>query len=560
MNSLLDQLRSLGAMRLIAIFGLSAGLAAALLFFSFNMGGGSQALLYAGLDPADSARVSEALDTAGIPYEFRGGGSSIYVARNQVDEARVRVASGGVLNSGSVGYEIFDESDALGATSFVQNMNAKRALEGELARTIQSLDIIDSARVHLVLPERRLFERDIAEPSASIVVSARGTLTAEHSGIVRNIVASAVSGLAAGNVTIADTTGRLLASPQAGDSLGAAALESRRAQIEEQYRQRILNLVEGVVGTGAARVQVSAELNRESLTASSEQFDIENQVTSRRQRSEETGREVDGAANAVSASENLPDEEAAADGPQAVNETSRSDETIEYETPVTRTTRVIEAGGIERLSVAVAVDGSVEIAEDGTRTYTPRSEEEMAQITALVRSAMGFTQVDDGRQDSLEVTNIRFSRADPTLGTPAASGFSINKNDIMRAAEIGVMFITALLVIFLVARPLAKSAASAGPAMAIARSGGGAGAGAAAAIESGGGNASAIADQSGGQMASAPAGAPSAAASAPPRDDGIDIAKIDGQVKASSLKKISGVVTSHPDESMSIIRSWMNEA
>jgi flagellar M-ring protein FliF len=545
-------------MRLIAIFGLSAGLAAALLFFSFNMGGGSQALLYAGLDPSDSARVSEALDTAGIPYEFRGGGSSIYVARNQVDEARVRVASGGALNSGSVGYEIFDESDALGATSFVQNMNAKRALEGELARTIQSLDIIDSARVHLVLPERRLFERDAAEPSASIVISARGELTAEHSGIVRNIVASAVSGLAAGNVTIADTTGRLLASPQAGDSLGAAALESRRSQIEEQYRQRILDLVEGVVGAGAARVQVSAELNRESLTASSEQFDIENQVTARRQRSEETGREVDGAANAVSASENLPDEEAAGGEPQSVNETSRSDETIEFETPVTRTTRVIEAGGIERLSVAVAVDGTIEIAEDGTRTYTPRSDEEMAQITALVRSAMGFTQVENGRQDSLEVTNIRFARADPSLGTPAASGFSINKNDIMRAAEIGVMFITALLVIFLVARPLAKGAASAAPAMAIASAG--AGGGAAPAVESSGASPAAIADQSGGQMAAPAAGTASPAASGvPERDDGIDIAKIDGQVKASSLKKISGVVNSHPDESLSIIRSWMNE-
>ena len=559
MKSLMEQLRSLGAMRLIAIFGLSAGLAAALLFFSFNMGGGSQALLYAGLDPSDSASVSESLDTAGIPYEFRSGGSSIYVARNQVDEARVRVASGGALNSGSVGYEIFDETDALGATSFVQNMNAKRALEGELARTIQSLDIIDSARVHLVLPERRLFERDAATPSASIVISARGDLTRDHSGIIRNIVASAVDGLSARSITIADTTGRLLASPDEGDGLGSMALESQRASIEEQYRQRILNLVEGVVGTGAARVQVSADLNRNSITQSQELYDPEGSVLRSRTRSEETGREVDGSANAVSASENLPDDNAAgSDGPQSVNESSTSNDSQEFALSRTTTTSVTEAGNIERLSVAVAVDGMVQIAEDGTSTYVPRTDQEMAQITALVRSAMGFTAIEDGRQDNLEVTNIRFSRADPNIGTPAASGFSLNKNDIMRAAEIGVMFLTALLVIFLVARPLAKGAASAAPAMAIAGAGGGGGAGAAIESEA---TQAAIADNSGGQMPKQATGGGNGSASMMPEfvDSGIDISKIDGQVKASSIKKVSGVVSSHPDESLSIIRSWMGE-
>lgn len=556
MNSLMEQLRSIGAMRLIAIFGLSAGLAAALLFFSFNMGGGSQALLYAGLDPSDSASVSEALDTAGIPYEYRNGGSSIYVSRNQVDEARVRIASGGALNSGSVGYEIFDETDALGATSFVQNMNAKRALEGELARTIQSLDIITSARVHLVLPERRLFERDAARPSASIVISSRGELTREHSGIIRNIVASAVDGLSAREITIADTTGRLLASPDEGDGLGTIALESQRASVEEQYRRRILDLVEGVVGVGAARVQVSAELNRNSITESEERFDPEGSVLRSRTRSEETGREVDGAANAVSASENLPGDDAAnADGPQSVNESSTSNDAQEFALSRTTTTRVTEAGNIERLSVAVAVDGTVEIAEDGTQSYVPRTEEEMAQITALVRSAMGYTYIEgqNARQDSLEVTNIRFSRADPNIGTPAASGFSLNKNDIMRAAEIGVMFLTALLVIFLVARPLAKGAASAGPAAAIAGSGGGGG----PRIESEGTHA-AIADASG-QAVQQGAVSPAAAAAPAYVDDGIDVAKIDGQVKASSIKKVSGVVNSHPDESLSIIRTWMSE-
>ena len=170
MNGLLDQLRSLGPVRLIAIFGLAVGLAMALVFFSTNLGGGSQSLLYSSLSASDAAAASERLDEAGIPYEFRNGGSSIYVPRDQVDEARVRVASGGALGFGSVGYEIFDNGDALGTTSFVQNLNAKRALEGELARTIQSLDGVATARVHLVLPERRLFERESTPPSAVITI------------------------------------------------------------------------------------------------------------------------------------------------------------------------------------------------------------------------------------------------------------------------------------------------------------------------------------------------------------------------------------------------------
>ena len=397
----------------------------------------------------------------------------------------------------------------------------------------------------------------LPEPSASIVISARGNLTPEHAGIIRNIVASAVSGLSASDITIADTSGRLLASPQEGDSLGAAALEGRRAQMEEVYRQRILDLVEGVVGTGAARVQVSLELNRNSITESQELYDPEGSVLRSRTRSSEESTETDGATNAVSASENLPEDGAAgSDGPQSARQSESSNDQQEYALSRTTTTRVTEAGQIERISVAVAVDGNVEVAEDGTASYVPRTPEEMEQIRALVRSAMGFTQVEGGRQDSLEVTNIRFARADPTLGTPAASGFSINKNDIMRAAEIGVMFITALLVIFLVARPLAKNAAGSAPALAIA--GAGAGGGAAAAIESGGEQA-AIADQSGRQMPQNSGAAPSAAAPEAPRDDGIDIAKIDGQVRASSIKKVAGVVNSHPDESLSILRSWMSE-
>jgi len=549
-NGLLDQLRSLGPVRLIAIFGLAVGLAMALVFFSTNLGGGSQSLLYSSLSASDAAAASERLDEAGIPYEFRNGGSSIYVPRDQVDEARVRVASGGALGFGSVGYEIFDNGDALGTTSFVQNLNAKRALEGELARTIQSLDGVATARVHLVLPERRLFERESTPPSAVITIEARGDLNDRQLAIVRNIVASAVPNLEPGQVTVADTTGRYFVGPNPGDEAGAAVIDDRREQVEEQLRQRILNIVEGVVGAGGARVQVSAELDRTSITESREIFDPEGQVILSRDRTEEESLDTEGNDGAVSASENLPDEaQGNGNEPRVASTRTNSRDVVNYENSRTTRTEVREAGAIERLSVAVAVDGVWETGEDGTVTYRERTPEEMQRIESLVRGAMGFIN-NEVRQDSLEVTNVQFARADPSLGTPATGGFSFSKDDIMRAAEIGVMFITALLVIFLVARPLAKGAGSA-PQLAVAGAGAGVAGGEAGAAVAGPTPQGAVGNQAAASGGSLPA--------PEEYDSGIDIAKIDGQVKKSSVKKVAGIVEQHPEESMSILRTWMHE-
>ncbi|MEE2566197.1 flagellar basal-body MS-ring/collar protein FliF [Hyphobacterium marinum] len=546
----MDQIRAMGVVRLVGLFGMIIGLVMTLAFFGFNLGGGSQALLYSSLQPADAAAASAQLDEAGIPYEFRNGGTAIYVPRGQVDEARVRVASGGALGFGSVGYEIFDESDALGATSFVQNMNAKRALEGELARTIQSLDVVTSARVHLVLPERRLFQRDTQTPTASIVIGTRGELTSAHAGIIRNVVASAVDGMSPSDITLADTSGRLLASPTEGGALGAAAFDDRRSSFEEQMRRRVLDLVEGVVGSGAVRVQVSAELNRESMTQNSQTLDPESRVVLSRQAEEstESDQERDNP-NRVSASENLPGEDQAG-GDEAVSSRSanRTNETTNYEYSRTTATRVIEAGGVERLSVAVAVDGVLTTGEDGTVQWQARSAEEMTAIAALVRRAIGY---DETRGDTVEVSNVQFARADPNLGTSAPSGFSFGKDDIMRVAEIAVMFITAILIIFMVARPLAKGAGGGAPALAAV----GAGAGAASA-QSG---ANAVAGPE--QQEAIPQSSDRPRVSIPaPHDDGIDISQIDGRVKASSVKKVAGIVDQHPEESMSILRSWMHEA
>ena len=554
MNALFEQFRAFGAGRLTAIFGLAAGVAAALVYFSGAMGGASQSLLYSGLDPADAAATSQLLDQANIPFEIREGGTAIYVDRAQVDEARVRVASNGPLSGASVGYEIFDRQDSFGQTSFVQNFNAKRAMEGELARTIQSLNYVNSARVHLNLPERRLFARDQQSPTAAVTIATNGRLNSEQVRVIRNIVASS-AGIEPTGVSIADDRGRQLASGGDGQSGNSILMDERRGEIEAQMRQNILDIVEGVVGAGAARVQVTAELDRQSITQSSETYDPDGQVVRSRERGEDLSNDQDGAnENRVSASENLPNAGDAneAGGPNSRSSRESTSERVNYEISSTTRTEHIEAGAINRLSVAVAVDGVLETAEDGTITWRERPQAEIDRIEALVRSAMGYVNEPGAREDMLTVSQIEFARTDPLLGTAATGGMSFSKNDLMRAAEIGVMFITALLIIFLVARPLVKGASGMVMPQGLALAGAGmdgavSGAPAPAALPTAAGRPTALPAAGGG------AGVATA-------EDSIDIEKIDGQVKASSLKKVANIVESHPEESISILRSWLHES
>ena len=327
--------------------------------------------------------------------------------------------------------------------------------------------------------------------------------------------------------------------------------DERRQAYEESVRQRILDVLEGVVGAGGARVQVSAELDRRSVTQSVESYDPDGQVIESRQTSEELTQDQEGRDNRVSASENLPDdgEAQAADGPVQSSSRERNDETINYLNSRTTRTEVIEAGSIERLSVAVAVDYAQSTNEEGVVTYQPRSAEEMENLRALVRSAMGY---DETRDVPPIVEQMEFARVDTGLGTPAVSGFSLDKNDIMRAAEIGVLFITAILIIFLVARPLVRGAQGmAVPALATA------GAPASAAVA--GPPAPSALPSSGAAPAALPQPGASAA-SAGPIEEALDIAKIDGQVKASSVKKVAGIVEQHPEESISILRTWLHES
>src|SRR6476660_8051822 len=206
--------------------------------------------LFTDLSFEDSAAIVKDLERQGIPYELKNDNTIILVPKDRVPRLRMKLAEAGLPKGGSVGYEIFDKSDALGATSFVQNINHLRALEGELARTIRALDRVQAARVHLVLPERQLFSREKAEATASIVLKVRGMLEPQQVRAIRHLVASAVNGLKPERVSIVDEAGRLLADgAQAENAIGATA-DERQAAFERRLRDQIETIISSVVGPG----------------------------------------------------------------------------------------------------------------------------------------------------------------------------------------------------------------------------------------------------------------------------------------------------------------------
>ena len=546
MNNFVAALQRFGIGRLAAILGIGIGVAAALIALTMNLGE-PKALLYSNLDLKEAGSITTALDQAGVKYEVKGDGSTIMVSRDQVASTRLMLSSKGLPTSGSVGYEIFDEANALGQTDFVQQLNRQRALEGELARTIQSLDGVTSARVHLVLPKRQLFEEEAEQPSAAVTIGVGGRApSADQVQAIQNLVSSAVPNLKPGRVTVVDQHAKTLSAGE--DGFGAQAADGRRSDVEQRIAKTVTKLVEGVVGPGKARVNVTADLNLARVTVQQETFDPDGQVVRSETTNEETSRENQPDANgAVSASANIPGG-VGANG-EAMNQSAsgRTESTTNYEISKTIRTEVQEPGDMKRLSVAVAVDGVTAAGQDGKPgAYTPRSAEEMQRIEQLVRTAVGFNA---DRGDQVTVVNVRFPQADAEGGVETANPLmGFDKNDIMRAVELGILGLVAVLLIFFVVRPMLKP------------SKGGAGIPALA----GGAPVTRLVTTADGQPLQIqvdPATGQPLALPGPGNEleQRIDIARIEGQVKASSVKRVSEFVETHPEESVSLLRSWLHE-
>ena len=456
-NGLGEFLARLGLARVAAMAVTAVLMVGFFAFLIFRVTTPQMAPVYSGLEFEDSAAIVKELRTLGVPFELRGDGEIILVPRDQITTIRMSLAESGLPNRGQVGYEIFDQQNTLGATSFVQNLNHLRALEGELARTISSLTRVKSARVHLVLPERELFRREAKQPSASIVLEVRGALSTGEIRSVQHLVASAVDSLTPNMVSIVDSSGQLLASGANGeDSAISTQSEERKLAVENRLRSRLEELLANVVGAGRARVQVSAELDMNRLTRTSESFDPDSQVV-RSAQTRELSDQAQGAANGgqVSVANELPGATAnTGDNGASTEQSNTTEETINYEISKTTQTEIIEAGAVKRLSVAVVIDGLYSTNADGSAQYDPRSAEEIAQIRSIVNTAIGF---DESRGDQVEVINMQFAeRPDLNFEPTESSLFDFTRDDMFSAIEMAVTLLIALALVFFVMRPLIK--------------------------------------------------------------------------------------------------------
>ena len=542
MNGLIEFVKTMGAARLAAMGAITALLIGFFALVIVRISTPAMAPLFTELSLDDSARIVKELDAQGIDYQLRADGSTVMVPRPDVTRLRMKLAESGMPRGGSVGYEIFDKSDTLGTTSFVQNINRLRALEGELSRTIQSLDRVSSARVHLVIPERQLFARDKQDPSAAIVLKLRGALDQGQVRAIRHLAASAVRGLKPERISIVDETGKLLAdgSGDEGEPV-ASTMDDRHASYEKRLKDQVESIVSSIVGPGRARVQVSAEIDYSRIQQTSDTYDPDSKVA----RSTQTREETSGTTSTdqgVTVGNELPPTTQRGAPPPATPTTQRdqnkkTEEIVNYE--ISRTTRseTIDAGRVKRVSVAVLVDGSYAKSDKGDMTYQPRSQEEMDRISALVKSAIGFEQK---RGDQVEVVNLRFADSPIVQVAEQPTGMfgmlRFTTDDILQGAQILVIVVLSGLVLLFVIRPLVRRIVTPDEG-AIAK----------------------LAPVA--PVAEVPAITADPALALPdnPAARLIEVAKIQGEVHAQSIQKVGELADRNPHETVSIIRQWMHE-
>lgn len=454
-------------------------------------------ILYTNVSDRDGGAIIAALGQMNVPYRFSEGGGAILVPAEHVHEARLRLASQGLPRAGGVGFELM-ENPRFGASQFQEQVSYQRALEGELARSIQSLAAVQSARVHLAIPKPSVFVREAAQPSASVLVNlhpGRALERAQVSGIV-HLVSSSVPGLTPKNVTVVDQSGTLLSTP--GNARSGAQLDAGQlayvAQVEAAYIRRILDILEPMVGRANVRAQVTAELDFSETESSAETYAPNQDPKAAAVRSQQTLEAVNtggGPGGVPGALSNQPAPPATAPigqagaataaAPPAATTQTRREATTNFEVDKTvRHTRT-PVGTLKRLSAAVVVnyrrvaepaggpDGKPGAGGAAAATKAvPLSAEEMAQINAVVKEALGFSQA---RGDSLNVVNVAF--AEEPSDAPAELPLWRQPETLAFAKDAGRHALAGALLLYLlfgVLRPLVRRVAAA-PAPGAAREG-----------------------------------------------------------------------------------------
>ena len=399
-KNLMGYLGQMTASQAMVLMGVVAGSVVGVIFVVGWLNSVTYSRLYSDLNESEAGEVIAYLNEQKIPYQLSQGGRTIEVPSESVYKTRISLATEGLPQSGNVGYSIFDQNN-LGMTDFLQKLNFRRALEGELTRTIMQLDEVQAARVHIAMPKERLFKEDRKDATASVVLKLKGsgTLSRRQVNGITHLVASSVEGLSPDHISVIDYNGNLLSSGQERDpvaGLSASQLDVRK-QVETYLQEKAQSMMDYVLGAGKSVIRLTADLNFQQIERTSETFDPN--------------------APSVRSEERVKSSLTASDKPSEVAESSEEDNTettiTNYELNKTVEHIINAVGSIDRLSVAVLVDGVYAPLEgeggDAEAVYQPRPQEELDRLAAIVKNAVGF---DQQRNDQIEMVNIAFDRRD----------------------------------------------------------------------------------------------------------------------------------------------------
>ncbi len=403
--------------------------------------------LYTKLSPEDAASVVASLQKDNIPYELANNGSTIMVPEKQVYDLRIKIAGEGNLVGQGIGFEIFDETK-VGQTDFVQKINYMRALQGELARTLSAFPSVDTARIHLVMPQRSLFVEEQQQPSASVVLrlkdQARKPDAKEIQSIV-NMMLMSVEGLTKAHLSITDSRGAVLFRPETDALTGISSTQmEHKLRVQRDLERRIDEMLSPVFGPGRVISKVNVDMDFSQKTIRREIYDPEQTAVRSEQRSEETQK---GQANLEAGAPDVNFRGDGITGSVSTQDGSRETRTTNYEINKEEQNIISNVGDVKRLTVAVIVDGTYQKVE-GAWTFVPRSEEEITRIEQLVANAVG---IDTTRGDALEVSSVPFNDSEPPA-EPNIAEVIVNYAD--RLGQPILNALLAFLFLMLVVRPV----------------------------------------------------------------------------------------------------------
>jgi flagellar M-ring protein FliF len=524
-----------GPRRLMLMGGVAFALLVGIAALAMRSPSSEMGFLYTDLDPSAARSITEKLTAQGVPFQLSADGTSVMAPVEKLPELRMAMASEQL--GGKIGYEVLDSEEPFGISSSRAKINETRAIEGELAKSIESLDKVSKARVHIVMPERAMFQAEPRKSTAAVTVKTSGRLTGEAVQAIRNLVSSSVPELAPESVSIVDQSGALLA--RAGEAGGGASseIEERQTAVEARLRSEIEAMVEPIVGAGKVRAEVSAVLERDQVREEAETFDPDTQVIAHQVTVESNDQNDENAAGAsgVTVGAQLPDAQGAINGNGGNNRRSARNETSEdvtYQNSRTQKVSVRSPGKVNRLTVAVMVDGGPK--------GLPQAQ--VQRLTRLVENAVGF---DAERGDSVVVESMTFATPQEDGDSVGGLPFGITSDrlfDLLKIVLIGAVALVAVRML----RPKPSIIVEEAPAEQLLTA------------ENPQMLALATRAADGDEEALRQLEAMREEDGVPLLDQEVALAQVDGRIKLSVLKRIGDAISASPAESASVIRQWMN--